>query len=238
MVTIHLTDTETQFLLTSRSLFKQDIVWNDLFMSEALCRYGLQHKPACHIDLLLAIAKTASYNTFILPDITALFRYHTNFFNVILGCMIKIHRPLPMLIYMFQLYGLSCHDSFAGNYCDYAAAANNTEALEWLRDSTTGDGVYPWSEWTCATAAKHGHFAMLERLRDPKFDNGVCPWDSHACWCAARTGQLEVLIWLRNPKTGGGVCPWYKLGCLCVADTHDYSAIAAWIMAQPDEDWN
>jgi hypothetical protein len=66
-------------------------------------------------------------------------------------------------------------------------------------------------------------------------DGGVCPWDTDVCWCAARTGQLETLIWLRDPKKGGGVCPWKKAECLSIARKQNYTAIAAWIMAQPDD---
>jgi hypothetical protein len=239
MVTDHLTPTETEFLLTFRSRFKQDIAWHELFMSESLCRYGLQQcTKKCPFEFLEAIATTAPYEILVLPDISKLFRQHTKFFKLIIDVIIKAHRPLFILVYMLQLYHCSCHDGFADEFCDDAAAANNTEALSWLRDPDTGDGVFHWSHWTCASAAKHGHTDMLEHLRDPNIDGGVCPWGQYTCSGAVRAGQLQTLIWLRDPEKGGGVCPWEKERCLSIARHYNYSTMVAWIMAQPDGDEN
>jgi hypothetical protein len=236
VVTAHLTFTETQFLQCTLPRRDQNIQWDELFMSKSLCRYGLQHIPVYQLDFLVAIVETASYNTITLPDITALFRLHTEWFNTVLRYTIKTHRPLPILIYMFQLYGLSCRHHSACQCCNYAAAANNIEVLEWLRDPNAGDGSYPWSIRTCGSAARYGHIDMLERLRDPRINNGVCPWRECACLEAAEAGQLEALIWLRNPEKGGGVCPWDKEDCLWAARFFNHTTVAAWIETQPDDD--
>ena len=240
MVSAHLTDTETRFLSTCTSLPNQtrkNIQWNELFMSEALCHYGLQqHTKTRPIAFLEAIATTAPYEAFIVPDIRALFGRYTKVSKLVLYHIINAHRPISILAYMFRLYNCSCRDYLADEFCSSATSANNTVALRWLRDPHTGDGVYPWSQWACAVAAIHGYIAMLERLRDPHIDGGVCPWEYHACWCAARSNQLDTLIWLRNPDTGGGVCPWNKEACLSAARYWDYSAVVAWIEAQPDDD--
>jgi hypothetical protein len=235
MVTIHLTDTEILFFLNLASLKTKNIQWDELFMSKTLCRYGLQHyNKTCPITFLEAMLTTAPYEALVLPDVRALLgRYRKAF---ILNHTIKAHRPISILVYMFQLYNCSCRDNGAVVFCEYAAASNNIVALSWLRDPVSGDGVYPWSQWACFNAARCGHMGMLERLRDPLLDGGVCPWGTTTCWCAAKAGQMDMLIWLRDPDTGGGVCPWDKVRCLWTARHWQHWAVAAWIMAQPDDD--
>jgi hypothetical protein len=235
MVASHLTKTETRFLYCTSPILSDHIHWEDLFMSTSLCLYGLQHISKCPIEFRLAITKTAPYEALILPDITALFRRHVGFAKFILDKIIKAHRPISMLAYLFQLYSCSCRDKYADDYCNYAAAANNTEALAWLRDPTTSDGVYPWSYLTTALAAEYGHIDMLERLRDSTIDGGICPWGIHTCSRAAIKGQLAALVWLRDLKMGGGVCPWDKEHCLWLAPDCAHSAIVAWIHTQPDD---
>jgi hypothetical protein len=236
MVTAHLTDTETRFLTQPSPVLSRRIQWDELFMTESLCRYGLQRTNRHSDSFLVAVVKTAPYNVITLPLITTRFRLHVEDFSFILLHAIKTHRPLPILAYLFQLCNCSCRDSCADDFCEYAAAVNNTEALEWLRDPNTGDGSFPWSDWTCAGAAQHGHIEMLERLRDPDIDGGICPWKERVCARAVSTGQLETLVWLRNPKVGGGVCPWDKAWCLFLTQHYKYPAITAWINSQPDDD--
>jgi hypothetical protein len=48
----------------------------------------------------------------------------------------------------------------------------------------------PWSEWTCAAAAKYGRLDVLQWARA----NG-CPWDEWTCSEAAKGGRLDVLQW-------------------------------------------
>jgi hypothetical protein len=235
VVTDHLTPTETRFFLNLASLKPKNKQWRELFMSKTLCRYGLQHYTKRPIVFLGAIVTTAPYEVLVLPDITALFLQCTRAPLYILCCIIKAHRPIPILAYMFQLYNRSCRDFGAYLFCDDAVASNNTLALDWLRNPNTGGGCCPWSDWVCGHAAKNGHIDMLERLRDPHIDGGACPWDTDACWDAARAGQLPALIWLRNPITGGGVCPWDKERCLWAARHWQHWAVAAWIEAQPDD---
>ena len=62
------------------------------------------------------------------------------------------------------------------------------EVLKWLRS----EGC-PWGEWTCKTAAKHGHLEVLKWLRS---QDPPCPWDEWACTKAAQGGHLDVLKWL------------------------------------------
>jgi hypothetical protein len=237
MTTDHLTPTETRLFLNFKSLKTKNIQWDELFMSESLCRYGLrQYTKMCPYGFLEAITTTAPYEVLVLPDIRTLFLQDIEVSYNILTRTIEAHRPIPILAYMFQLYNRSCRDFGAYFFCDYAATSNNTAALSWLRDPNTGDGAFPWSDWTCFATARYGHIGMLERLRDPRIDGGVCPWGTHVCWCAAKAGQLEVLIWLRNPKKGGGVCPWNKEKCLWIARFYNHTAIAAWIEAQSDDD--
>jgi hypothetical protein len=236
MVTAHLTGTETRFLTHTPPRRAQNIVWGELFMSEALCRYGLQqYTKKCSITFLNAIATTAPYEIFALPDISTLFRRDVYPSSFTLRRLIETHRPIPILAYMFHLYNSSCYDCDADDFCDCAAGNNNIAALEWLRNPDTGDGVYPWSEWTCNGAAKNGYIGMLERLRNPKFDGGVCPWGYFTCIEAAEAGQLEALIWLRDPEKGGGVCQWNKTKCLWFARLQKHTTVVAWIRAQPDD---
>jgi hypothetical protein len=236
MVTDHLTNTETRFFLNLASLKTNNIQWRDLFMSESLCRYGLQHYtktlPSAFLEAMLT---TAPYEALVLPDITNLFLQCTGHTFYILGRIITAHRPIPILAYMFQLYDCSCYAHYADDFCDDAVASNNTLALDWLRNPDTGDGIYPWSQWACATAARNGHIGMLERLRDPHIDGGACPWGKNVCLQTVGAGQLEALIWLRDPETGGGVCPWNKVECLSIARKHNHTAAAKWIRAQPDD---
>jgi hypothetical protein len=168
MVTDHLTDTETQFWSTrTPPTLNRHIQWGDLFMSESLCRYCLRHYTQTRsIVFLEAMAATAPYEVLVLPDITTLFLQYTGASYHILGCMITAHRPICILTYMFQLYNCSCRDRCADDFCEYAVASNNTLALDWLRNPNTGDGMYPLSQWACATAAEYGHIDMLKRLRD------------------------------------------------------------------------
>jgi hypothetical protein len=238
MVASYLTDTETRFWSTrTPPTLNRHIQWGDLFMSESLCRYGLQHYTKIWSSVFLeAMVTTAPYEVLVLPDITTLLFQDTRDPDYIMSCIITAHRPICILAYMFQLYNCSCCDRCADDFCDDAVASNNTLALDWLRDPTTGDGMYPLSQEACATAAAYGRIDMLKRLRDPHIDGGAWPWDTHVCRGATRAGQLETLIWLRDPKTGGGVCPWDKEKCLRVARNRNYSAIAAWIMAQPDDE--
>jgi hypothetical protein len=237
MVASHLTDTETQFFLNFTSpTLNQRIQWGDLFMSKSLCRYGLQHYTKTRLIVFLeAMATTAPYEVLVLPDIATSFLQYTRASYHILGCIIKAHRPIPILAYMFQLYDCSCRDHYVDDFCDNAVTSNNTLALAWLRNPNTGDGVYPWSQWACATAARNGHIGMLERLRDPQIDGGACPWGTNVCLQTVGAGQLPALIWLRDPETGGGVCPWVKEKCLLTARDRNYSVMAAWIEAQPND---
>jgi hypothetical protein len=236
MVASHLTKTETHFLhYTTPPVLSSHIPWDELYMSISLCLYGLQYMPEYPVEFLMAIVTTASYSDIRSPAITALLRRHRKSATTILNSTIKAHRPISMLAHLFQLYSCSCRDKYADDYCNYAASANNTEALDWLRDPKTGDGSYPWSYRTTVLAARYGHIAMLHRLRDPTIDGGICSWGMSACTEAARTGQLAALVWLRNPKTGGGVCPWEKNWCLDAAQQYNYSEITAWIHTQPDD---
>jgi hypothetical protein len=242
MVTDHLTYTEARFLVLFHPKFQFGIDWGDLFMSESLCRYGLQYQYPDQNEnnrkLLMGMTDTTPYEVLVLPSISTLFRQHMYSSLDVLSRLIEKHRPIPILAYMFQLYNCTCHGWRAEELCDCAASENNIEALEWLRDPDTSDGSYPWSERTCATAARYGHIAMLKRLRDPNIDGGVCPWDVCACSRAIFANQLETLIWLRNPETGGGVCPWNKAYGLKTARSLGYLAMVTWIMAQPDDDEN
>jgi hypothetical protein len=235
MMTSHLTETETRFLYDMSSRLPRKINWSELFMSESLCRFCITHRKHYSTEFLMAVVKTAPYEAFVLSNITARFRRHVETSKFILESAIKAHRPLPILAHLFQLYNRSCRAWFADDFCDCAAGANNTEALEWLRNPHTGDGRYPWTAVTCSVAAKYGHIDMLERLRDSTFDGGICPWGLHTCSRAVNMGQLEALIWLRNPKTGGGVCPWHKEACLSSARFFGYTAMAKWIDAHPDD---
>jgi hypothetical protein len=237
MVVSHLTDTESRFFLNPISITTENIQWHELFVSTSLCHYGLQHYTEdCPVAFLEAIVTTAPYEALVLLDVAVLFHQTILIPVCLITRIIYMHRPIPILAYILYLFTCSCHDSCADEFCDDAAASNNIEALSWLRDPDTSDGVYPWTHHTCASAAKNGHIDMLERLRDPRIDGGVCPWGTHVCWCAAKAGQLDTLIWLRNPDKGNGVCPWNKAECLSVTRSYIHPTIAAWIMAQPDDD--
>jgi hypothetical protein len=236
-VVAHLTDTETKFLLTSRSLSKRDIVWDELVLSVSLYHYVTRRHMGSKA-VLAAMLKTAPYEVFILPTITRRFRTDKSFYPSAILQLIHLHRPIPILEYMLKILRYSCLHFDVDEFCDNAASHNNIEALEWLRDPTTSDGRYPWTHWTCASAAAYGRIDMLERLRDPRFDGGVCPWGQTVCAEAAIAGQLEALIWLRNPDKGGGVCPWHKASCLSNARIYDHPVVIEWIMTQPDENWN
>ena len=61
----------------------------------------------------------------------------------------------------------------------------------------------PWSEGTCAGAAKGGHLHVLKYAHE----NG-CPWDRMTCNYAAAGGHLQVLRYARENG-----CPWSEQTC-------------------------
>ena len=200
MTTDHLTPTETRLFLNFKSLKTKNIQWDELFMSESLCRYGLrQYTKMCPYGFLEAITTTAPYEVLVLPDIRTLFLQDIEVSYNILTRTIEAHRPIPILTHMFQLYNRSCHDLHADEFCVDAAASNNIAALSWLRDPNTSDGVYPWTRHTCAAAAEHGHLATLQRLRDPLFGGGVCPWSKAWCLYVARYWNYTAMAtWIET----------------------------------------
>jgi hypothetical protein len=236
LVTAHLTETETQFLLSVHFIPNHlNINWDELFMSLSICCYGIQHH-LLSTSFLASMLKTAPYDAFILPAILQqqqCLLSITTLEDIVLT-VIGLHRPLPILALMLEQYNTVTNTK--REWCAFAASSNNVDALEWLRDPHTGDGRCFWSDWTCAMAAEQGHIDMLQRLRDPMLDGGICPWDTCACLHAVKTGQLATLVWLRNPNVGGGVCPWEKMWCLIFAQQYKHTAIAEWISAQPDDE--
>jgi hypothetical protein len=168
-------------------------------MSTSLCRYGITHNGNS-VDFLVAIMSTAPYKALVLPYITALFYWCREVSTEILKRILYLHRPIPILAYLFALYKCSQKTPRTINdFCDYAVVGNNIPALAWLRDPKTSDGVYPWSTWTCLYAARHGHSEILQRLRDPNLDGGRCPWNK--IWCyheALRLGHLNLAAWIET----------------------------------------
>jgi hypothetical protein len=72
-----------------------------------------------------------------------------------------------------------------------AAYFGDLEMIKWLREQEA-----PWSEYTCAYAAKGGHLEVLKYLKEQD-----CPWnDEWTCSYAAKGGHLEVLKWLKEQK--------------------------------------
>jgi hypothetical protein len=199
MVTAHLTETETQLLHQTVPVRFRHFQWNEVFLSESLCLYAIKHTIKHTSDFLSAVIKTVSCEVLVLPTITALFQQHAEFSKIILNRVIQTHRPIPFLAYLFQLYNCSRHKQFAGDFCDFAATANNIEVLEWLRDPTTGDGSYPWGKSACITAATKGHLAALVWLRNPKVGGGACPWNKSQCLlCAQYYNYPAIAAWIET----------------------------------------
>jgi hypothetical protein len=187
MVTAHLTETETRFLYDMSPMLSQHIQWDELFMSVSLCCYGIKHISITQLkEFLVAIAETAPYEALVLPAITTLACQRIRALKYMICSVIGAHRPLPMLAHLFQLYTCRRCEYDTDEFCDGAAAANNTAALGWLRDPDTGNGSYPWSESTCAVTARYGQLKALIWLRNPKTGGGVCPWCKESCFYLAQ----------------------------------------------------
>ena len=192
-ITRHLTATESRFLVSRRPVPGRIIMWGDLILSFSLCQYVIKRRIAS-TSFLFAMLETAPLEAFVLPVIARKFKsgiiiWHQ---DVLIGLIDK-HRSISILAHMFKFYEYSRYDWTAVNYCGYAAGANNTEALAWLRDPNTGNGTSHWTEWTCLMATTYGHFGMLQRLRDPDLDGGVCPWNKTKCLQRARDYRYTAM---------------------------------------------
>ena len=198
-ITRHLTITESRFLVSRHLVHKRDIKWNELILSLSLCQYAIKRLGLTGLteSFFDSVLKTAPPEFFILPVITHHFKTDNVWRETAIKRVINLHRPIPILAFMFKTYGCSRFTFGASNYCDYAAGANNVKALAWLRDPNTSDGTYPWTKWTCLMATTCGHFGMLQRLRDPDLDGGVCPWNKAYCLQRARfEDHTEIMKWI------------------------------------------
>ncbi|CAB9508608.1 ankyrin repeat protein [Seminavis robusta] len=100
--------------------------------------------------------------------------------------------------------------------CNAIANVGNPTVMLWARQKR-----FPWSELTCALAAKNGHFEMrFQWLRE----NG-CPWDGQTCASAARNGHLKLLRWAREKG-----CPWDARTCTFAAG-FGHMAVLKWAHA-------
>jgi hypothetical protein len=107
--------------------------------------------------------------------------------------------------------------------CEVIAYSGNIPMMKWARSdrsSPKDDAVmdrsmtmkrirltpFPWSEYTCANAAKFGHLTLLKWLHEQG-----CPWDILTFGSAAAFGNIKILEWLYQKK-----CPWHW-GTFCHA---------------------
>ncbi len=203
-----------------------EATWADLaaFFGRIDLIEHLQEKriPGQNLEIFAANGGQRHVLLWLSPTLT--FTYKTRE-NIMANAAVGGH--LDMIKWLLTFDGYSCGKMTATR----AAQGGHLHILEWLRDPTTGDGICPWSHFTCSYAALQGHLHILEWLRDPTVHGegvGICPWSSQTCAYALEDGHFEILKWLRDPTTGGGVCPWDQKTCEYAA-AGGYIHILEWL---------
>jgi hypothetical protein len=115
--------------------------------------------------------------------------------------------------------------------CKYIALSGNIPMMKWARSDRSSDAAvdersmkqirltpFPWSEYTCANAAKFGHLTLLKWLHEQG-----CPWDNLTFGSAADFGNIKILEWLYEKK-----CPWHG-GTFCHAARAGNLDVLKWL---------
>lgn len=195
----HCTPIETRFLTACAHHDSIDFNATDLpqvKLTANVCKYCIQSKISPYMILTALIrAKECA----VLCNSSSDDYFHaivsssnsSSLKRSLLRLVIELQRPVCILAHVIQQLRITPVSKEARNLCDIAAGAGNITALQWLRDTSTGNGRYGWTQWTCLAAVTNGRLKMLQRLRDPAMDGGVCVWDQ--AWC------LEVARIYRRP---------------------------------------